>query len=80
MSSLSDWELNCLAAFWIDSHEAKSNGSQIISTSVDTEDLRESIASVALDSDRAARKILLGLCFESCRMVSLPRPAFPGIS
>lgn len=77
MSSLSDSALNFLAAFSTESQDAKSSGSQVISTSVDKEDLIDSMAAVALDSDRAPRKILAGLCFESWRIVSLPRPAFP---
>ena len=77
MSSLSASELNFLAAFSTESHDAKSSGNHVISTSVDSEDLIDSMAAVALDSVRAARKILAGLCFESWRIVSLPRPAFP---
>ena len=65
------------AAFRIESVDVKSNGIQVISTSFDTDNLISLIASVALDSVRAPRKIFSGLCLASWRIVSLPRPAFP---
>jgi len=37
------------------------------------------IADSALDRVRAARYISLGSCLASCRMVSFPSPAFPGV-
>lgn len=39
--------------------------------------LMSSIAAAALVFDRAAKNIWAGLCFESCRTVSLPKPTFP---
>ena len=38
------------------------------------------MAAMALDSVRAARKIFLGECWASCRIVSLPRPLLPPVT
>jgi len=69
---LKDW-----AASLTDSRDAVSRGSHSMSMLSDSSAVTDLIASRALDSFLAARKILAGLCLASWSTVSFPRPELP---